>query len=74
MCGGIQGMMGSQMNKDSEETESNSWNALNPLSINKTKDAIESARTGDPNTKLGGGTLGSILERTRRTNLMINEL
>tara|TARA_R100000458_G_scaffold21617_1_gene19348 strand:+ start:131 stop:367 length:237 start_codon:yes stop_codon:yes gene_type:complete len=78
MCGGLQDMMGQQMDQDSrsvEETKGGDrWNVLNPLQIQKTRDAIDAARTGNPNVKLGGGTFGSILERNRQLQEEMNKL
>ena len=78
MCGGLQDMMGQQMDQDSRSVEQakggDRWNALNPLQIQKTRDAIDAARTGNPNVKLGGGTFGSILERNRQLQEEMNKL
>ena len=74
MCGGL----GEMMNQGEEETSSDSntskWNVLNPLQIQKTKDAVEAARTGNPNVELGGGTFGSILERNRQLQEQLNKM
>jgi len=74
MCGGL----GEMMNQGEEETSSDSntskWNVLNPLQIQKTRDAVEAARTGNPNVELGGGTFGSILERNRQLQDQINKM
>ena len=74
MCGGL----GEMMNQGEEETSSDSntskWNVLNPLQIQKTRDAVEAARTGNPNVNLGGGTFGTILERNRELQEQINNL
>jgi len=49
MCGGLQGMMGQQMDANAESVEqakgNSRLNVLNPLTIEKTRDAIASART-----------------------------
>ena len=74
MCGGL----GEMMNQGEEETSSDSntskWNVLNPLQIQKTRDAVEAARTGNPNVELGGGTFGSILERNRQLQEQLNKM
>ena len=74
MCGGL----GEMMNQGEEETSSDSttskWNVLNPLQIQKTRDAVEAARTGNPNVELGGGTFGTILARNRELQEQINNL
>mgnify|MGYP003155446531 FL=1 len=31
-------------------------------------DTVNAIRTGDPNARIGGGPIGNMLERTRRTN------
>ena len=77
MCGGLQDMMGQQMDANAESVEQSKgdkWNVLNPLTIQKTRDAIDSARTGNPNVKLGGGTFGTMLERNRQLQEQINNL
>ncbi len=77
MCGGLQDMMGQQMDQDSrsvEQSKGDKWNVLNPLTIQKTRDAVEAARTGNPNVNLGGGTFGTILERNRELQEQINNL
>ena len=74
MCGGL----GEMMNQGEEETSSDSntskWNVLHPLQIQKTRDAVEAARTGNPNVELGGGTFGSILERNRQLQEQLNKM
>ena len=74
MCGGL----GEMMNQGEEETSSDSntskWNVLNPLQIQKTRDAVEAARTGNPNVELGGGPFGSILERNRQLQEQLNKM
>ena len=74
MCGGL----GEMMNQGEEETSSDSntskWNVLNPLQIQKTRDAVEAARTGNPNVELGGGTFGTILERNRQLQEQLNKM
>ncbi len=74
MCGGL----GEMMNQGEEETSSDSttskWNVLNPLQIKKTRDAVEAARTGNPNVELGGGTFGTFLERNRQLQEQLNKM
>ena len=74
MCGGL----GEMMNQGEEETSSDSntskWNVLNPLQIQKTRDAVEAARTGNPDVELGGGTFGTILERNRQLQEQLNKM
>jgi len=74
MCGGL----GEMMNPGEEETSSDSntskWNVLNPLQIQKTREAVEASRTGNPNVELGGGTFGSILERNRQLQEQLNKM
>ena len=45
MCSGLQGMMGQQMAQNDESSDTSKWNVLAPLTIKKTRDAIDDART-----------------------------